>query len=628
MSRIKRRVSAYLKPSLGRRLAFYFTIFGLMIGYFSYIFNTMHNTMEFINFARTMVLQRLYVAAGSERGDMFLSLLNREEPEIQGFARQIRYFSIETHSLREISAYIYDTAGKRWSRVYLDNNNIFRSAPVSDSMSRELRKCINDHFHISHSMFVGKADHVSVRVDITRPVDSNRYLLNFDITREGFLDFIRNNVLLVAVFTILLLLISNVLSHFIVSRLLRPLHDLSEMSSMIASGEYSREITVSSSDEVGDVARSVNILTRKIQGNIIEIEQRMKAMETMNRIDKAVLSSVSRGDLLDRVIGILSSMVSCQYIAIVIRNAERGGFELLSYFDTDHQKILGEHPFISNEEVERYMKKSYMEYFQIRHRSGIGMKNFFGRLAGEHIGSIVNVPLYIYGEYLGSLIISRKEGSGFHPDEEEVIRMLADQVGVALNSVNLLDEKENMLLGILVALTRSIDAKSKWTAGHSERVARLVETLGGRLGFNEEQMRLLSISAILHDIGKIAIPEIILDKPGLLTPEERVIVEQHPERGVEIIGDIPAYRDLLPGILYHHEHWDGSGYPSGLHGPDIPLNARLIAVCDVYDAITDDRPYRKGMSGDDAVRFMISQKGKLFDPELVDVFLDSISSPL
>lgn len=150
---------------------------------------------------------------------------------------------------------------------------------------------------------------------------------------------------------------------------------------------------------------------------------------------------------------------------------------------------------------------------------------------------------------------------------------------------------------------------------------------GGRIGFNEEQLRILSISAILHDIGKIAIPEIILDKPGMLTVDERAVVERHPERGVEIIGDIAAYRGIMPGILHHHEHWDGSGYPSGLKGADIPLNARLITVCDVYDAITDDRPYRKGMSSDDAVSFMISQKGRLFDPELVDIFLDIVSTP-
>jgi len=603
-------------------------IFGLLIGYFSYLFNTMHNTREFISFARTMVLQRMYIAAGSEQGDMFLSLLDRRSPEIQGFAKQIRNLSIKTHSLHDISAYMYDTRGKKWSRVYLDDNNIFRSAAVPESLYRELWKSTGNHFYVSHRMFFGKADNVSVRFDITRPVDRNRYLLNFDITRKGLAAYVRDNVMLVVVFSILLLLISKVLSHFFVSRLLKPIRDLSEMSSMIASGEYSREVEVRSGDEVGDVARSVNILTRKIQDDIIEIERRMKAMETMNRIDKAVLSSVSRSDLLDRVIGILSSMVSCQYIAIVIYNEERGGFELLSYFDNDNQTVLGERPFILDEEVKNYMKRSYLEYFQMRHRKGIDLQNFFGRLVGEHIGSVVNVPLYVYGEYLGSLIISRKEGSGFNTGEEEVIRMLADQVGVALNSVNLLDEKENMLLGILVALTRSIDAKSKWTAGHSERVARLVEKLGGRIGFDAEQMRLLSISAILHDIGKIAIPERILDKPGLLTGEERTVVEQHPERGVEIIGDIPAYRGLLSGILSHHEHWDGSGYPSGLRGADIPLNARLIAVCDVYDAITDDRPYRKGMSSEEAARFMVDQKGRLFDPELVDVFLEIVSPPV
>jgi putative nucleotidyltransferase with HDIG domain len=186
-------------------------------------------------------------------------------------------------------------------------------------------------------------------------------------------------------------------------------------------------------------------------------------------------------------------------------------------------------------------------------------------------------------------------------------------------------EREELMLGILTALTRSIDAKSKWTAGHSERVTKYAEMIGRKLKLSDEDIRNLIISAILHDIGKLAVPEEILDKPGKLTNEEYSIVKTHPDVGANIVEEIPAYhRVILPGILHHHERWDGMGYPQGLKGEDIPLFARIIAVADVFDAITADRPYRKAMSEDEVRTFVRENIGKMFDPEITELFVSII----
>lgn len=209
-----------------------------------------------------------------------------------------------------------------------------------------------------------------------------------------------------------------------------------------------------------------------------------------------------------------------------------------------------------------------------------------------------------------------------------------DEVGVLAESLNSMSsriissakEREALLLGILIALTRAIDAKSKWTAGHSERVTRYAEEIGRALLLDEEQMRMLSISAILHDIGKIGVPEQILDKPGRLTDEEFSEIRKHPKAGTDIISSIPSYDgSILSGILYHHEHWDGTGYPEGLKGENIPLYARIICVADVYDALTVGRPYRKAWSREQAVPFFEEQKEKIFDPRLVDIFKNILS---
>jgi HAMP domain-containing protein len=207
-----------------------------------------------------------------------------------------------------------------------------------------------------------------------------------------------------------------------------------------------------------------------------------------------------------------------------------------------------------------------------------------------------------------------------------------DEIGILAQSLNTMashiiegtKQREDLLIGILVALTRAIDAKSKWTAGHSERVTGYADIIGHALEFDEEQMRVLCISAILHDIGKIAVSEQILDKPGKLTDEEFDEVKKHPRAGVNIISSIPSYETIISGILYHHERWDGTGYPDGLKGVDIPLNARIICVADVYDALAADRPYRKAWSHEQALAFFEEQKEKMFDPQLVDILKEHV----
>lgn len=211
----------------------------------------------------------------------------------------------------------------------------------------------------------------------------------------------------------------------------------------------------------------------------------------------------------------------------------------------------------------------------------------------------------------------------FTGDRRDEIGKLADALNtMASRIIDGTKEREKILIGILIALTRAIDAKSPWTAGHSERVTQFAEAIGRGLNFSEDEMRALTISAILHDIGKIAVPEQILDKPGKLTDEEFDIVKKHSQAGADIISSIPSYETILPSILHHHERWDGKGYPKGLESKDIPLFARIICIADVYDALTEDRPYRKAWSREEVRQFFEEQKGKMFDAELVDIFLN------
>ena len=176
--------------------------------------------------------------------------------------------------------------------------------------------------------------------------------------------------------------------------------------------------------------------------------------------------------------------------------------------------------------------------------------------------------------------------------------------------------------GTLNALARAIDAKSHWTAGHSERVTRLALEIGQRLGLASEALDILHRAGLLHDIGKIATPAEILDKPDRLTEEERHIICQHPEKGERILEPIEDFAPIVPIAMQHHERYDGKGYPSGLAGTQITLGARILAVADVYDAVTSERPYRNGMSVEKATSIIKAGSGTQFDPKVVEVFLE------
>jgi HD-GYP domain-containing protein (c-di-GMP phosphodiesterase class II) len=173
----------------------------------------------------------------------------------------------------------------------------------------------------------------------------------------------------------------------------------------------------------------------------------------------------------------------------------------------------------------------------------------------------------------------------------------------------------------LKTLVKAVEVKDRYTHGHSERTARTAVQLGVRIGLNADTLRALARGAYLHDIGKIAIPDEILNKPAGLTPDERVVVETHPEVGYELVAPVRSLHEALPVVLHHHERWDGTGYPHRLHGVDIPLIARVAAVADVWDALTSDRSYRAGLAPQDALAHIKAGRGSHFEPRLVDGML-------
>jgi response regulator RpfG family c-di-GMP phosphodiesterase len=170
-------------------------------------------------------------------------------------------------------------------------------------------------------------------------------------------------------------------------------------------------------------------------------------------------------------------------------------------------------------------------------------------------------------------------------------------------------------------LANAIEGRDLYTRGHVDRVTNLALKIAQELHWPDDQIQILEFGARLHDIGKIIIPDQILNKRGALTDDEWELMKRHPIEGAKLLKGISHLQSSLPCILYHHERWDGSGYPEGLTGRDIPIEARMLAIVDVYDALTSERPYHPARPSQEVTRYLKQQAGVLFDPDLVDIFL-------
>jgi putative two-component system response regulator len=208
-----------------------------------------------------------------------------------------------------------------------------------------------------------------------------------------------------------------------------------------------------------------------------------------------------------------------------------------------------------------------------------------------------------------------EELESYHKNLEKLVEERTEKLQQAYRTL----KKAN--LDSVKVLAGAIDAKDPYTRGHSDRVRRMSLKIAISLGFSEERIEILEYGALLHDIGKIGIKDEILGKPGPLTPEEYQTIQEHPLIGVKIVEGIEFFKDKILMIRNHHEHFDGKGYPDGLAGEAIPLEARIIAVPDAFDAMASLRSHRKAMSLENVLLEMEKYKGKQFDPNILEIFL-------
>jgi HD-GYP domain-containing protein (c-di-GMP phosphodiesterase class II) len=225
------------------------------------------------------------------------------------------------------------------------------------------------------------------------------------------------------------------------------------------------------------------------------------------------------------------------------------------------------------------------------------------------------------GRPWGALTLQSTKPGAFDDADAGMLRAACHQLAAALRSALLHDRLERAQLGTAEALRAALDARAAATVGTPSSLVQRCEAVGGRMGMGEAELRTLRYAAILHDIGELGVPEAILNKPGPLTDEERPAIERHPLIGEGILSPVEFLADALPLVRAAHERWDGTGYPDGLAGKEIPLGARILFACDCYDAMLAERPYRPALEPEQARTELRRVAGTQLDPRVVEALL-------
>lgn len=242
----------------------------------------------------------------------------------------------------------------------------------------------------------------------------------------------------------------------------------------------------------------------------------------------------------------------------------------------------------------------------------------------KSVESVLITPLMSKGKRLGLLIATRGAGRPFAEGDRKLLTIIADRAAAAVQNAQLFEILEQNFRETIEAFVTALEEKDRYTAGHSERVAEFAQVTAQELGMDEKACELIYQAGRLHDIGKLTIRSSELNKPAALTDEEYARFRAHPGYGEELIRPIPCFREVLPAVGGHHEKWDGTGYPRGLKGEEIPMMARIMAVADTYDAMTSNRAYRAALSHATAGAELKRCAGTQFDPVVVNAFLIGI----
>ncbi len=356
-------------------------------------------------------------------------------------------------------------------------------------------------------------------------------------------------------------------------------------------------------------------------------ESQIKKISFLSYITKSINSVFDADLMLGNILKQSAKLLNADTMALYLYNKETKDYVCRAHYGLRSINLTGVHiapgqPYVGTAASDQQFLSCYT-FDNLN-----GQDQFIALIQTEKFLSQHCAPIVVGGMTLGVLEVFQRKEFTLTDEWVALFEAIAMQTGVALeyNTVflelqSVYRDLENSYEATIEGWSSAMDLRDQETEGHSKRVTSLTVAFATRLGFSQDDIVRAKRGALLHDIGKIGIPDSILRKNGPLTEEEWAIMKEHPSKAYGMLYRIPYLRNCLDIPLYHHEKWDGTGYPQGLSGKKIPLAARMFALIDVYDALTSDRPYRKAWTKEKTVEYIREQAGRHFDPELTEAFI-------
>lgn len=384
-----------------------------------------------------------------------------------------------------------------------------------------------------------------------------------------------------------------------------------------------------------DLTQAVSTLN-KVKSNVSkQIQTHKTQFDALVRIGSAINSSLGLKRVLAEVMDRLVSLMRAERGFLMLRESD-GNLKVHVARGIDNVDLNEDEFAVSKTVINRVVETGKLVLTTNAQEDPRFEAQF--SVAAYHLLSILCVPLNIKDKLIGVIYVDNRAHTGvFQQENFDLISAFANQAAIAIHNARLFDdlqasneELEIAYQATLEGWVRALDLRDKETEGHTKRVTSLTQTLARGMGLKEDEIIHITRGALLHDIGKMAIPDGILLKPDKLSDDERALIEKHPRYAYEMLNPIKFLHPALDIPYCHHEKWDGSGYPRKLKGEDIPFAARIFAVVDVWDALVSDRPYRKGIQPSEVKKSIRELSGSHFDPRVVDAFLslDDLSTML
>lgn len=349
-----------------------------------------------------------------------------------------------------------------------------------------------------------------------------------------------------------------------------------------------------------------------------DARQNQRQLIILHDMDRSILSGLSHRGVMNAVVDKLMSLLKADAAAILTMNKYFGFKEVFSNNLSSNVRKnikLEDNGFFTSVIANR-------KPLIISKISKDEDEGFIGTIRNEGFMAHMSTPIIAKGGIpTGVLMLYSRKPRNYTKQELNLIEAINSRIGMVLDRAWLIERIQEINFESVRALVGAIELRDPYTIGHSIQVADLSLIIGQELEFSERNLNLIEFAGLLHDVGKIIVPESILQKNGKLTNEEWKIIKMHATHSAKIIEPVANLRTVRTWILHHHEKWDGSGYPEGRKAEQIPLQSRILAVCDAYSAMTGNRPYRNALTEEEARDEITRVAGKQLDPKIVDIFL-------